>query len=98
MSSVRMCDRCGTIFSELDSGWQTFSASTFTEDDDGNRKAVSVLMDACPSCALETPKNRRERRTAELERNAGVAPDFTLPEIKDEREGTSAEPADANSL
>lgn len=80
MSSVRMCDRCGTIFSELDSGWQTFSATTVSEDDDGNRKTVSVLMDACPACALETPKTRRQRRTAELERDAGVAVDFTLPE------------------
>lgn len=52
MSSVRMCDRCGTVFSELADGWQTYQAATFKKDDEGRRISVSVMMDACPACAI----------------------------------------------
>lgn len=58
MSSVRMCDRCGAVFSELVEGWQTYQALTFKRDDEGRRVSVPVSQDACPTCAipLEAPE------------------------------------------
>lgn len=52
MSSVRMCDKCHTVFSELMDGWQSYSATTTKRDANGEAKSVVVHMDACPSCAL----------------------------------------------
>lgn len=52
MSSVRMCDKCHTVFSELMDGWQSYSATTTKRDENGEPKTVQVHMDACPSCAL----------------------------------------------
>lgn len=72
MSSVRMCDKCQNVFSELDLGWQTYEAVTNDEDDDGRRFSKSVRMDACPECAI-APPSRRARKVAQLEREAGVA-------------------------
>ena len=84
MSHVRRCDKCGTIFSELESGWQTFTATTIEEDANGNQQEIRQAMDACPSCALK-PKRTFERETqaaiegrmqdariAELERKVGM--------------------------
>lgn len=52
MSSVRMCDKCHTVFSELMDGWQSYSATTTKRGPSGEAQAVQVHMDACPSCAL----------------------------------------------
>lgn len=52
MSSVRMCDRCGAVFSELAEGWQTYQGTTIKRDDDGRRITVAVNQDACPDCAI----------------------------------------------
>jgi hypothetical protein len=68
-----MCDKCQTIFSELDLGWQSYEAATNTEDADGLPITARVRMDACPECAIQPP-NRRQRRTRQLEREAGVTP------------------------
>lgn len=55
MSSVRMCDRCGNIFSELADGWQAFSASTMKKNPEtGKRETVVQMMDACEACAIGT--------------------------------------------
>ena len=67
MSSVRMCDKCGAVFSELESGWQTYSATTTIEDQDGGRRTVTRAMDGCAGCAL-VPITR----TARLEKELGI--------------------------
>lgn len=58
MSSVRMCDRCGSVFSELAEGWQTFTGTTFRKDDKGARVSVNQTLDACPSCAIAPPDSQ----------------------------------------
>ena len=74
MSSVRMCDKCQTVFSELDAGWQTYDATTNDIDDAGKAITLHVRMDACPDCAITTPKrlSKREREIAQLEKATGV--------------------------
>lgn len=70
MSSVRMCDKCNTVFSELEDGWQTFSATTVRRDDDGRSVNVQATMDACPSCAMIPPRQFRRELEATQEGNA----------------------------
>lgn len=94
MSSVRMCDKCGTVFSELEDGWQTFTARTIKRQKDGSQKSIDAAMDTCPSCAimpvqqfqaeLEAAKEGDElqARIAKLERENGMDADtglFTKP-------------------
>ena len=86
MSSVRMCDKCFTVFSENEDGWQTFTATTTKYDDDGTPHQVNRRMDACPSCALVPQRQfqkeleaHREgdplaQRIAKLERETGIDP------------------------
>lgn len=50
MSSVRMCDKCGNIFSENEDGWSTFSGTRLKRDSDGFKRAESVVQDACAKC------------------------------------------------
>jgi hypothetical protein len=82
-----MCDKCQTIFSELEVGWQTFTAVSMEEDDNGNPVERKQAMDACPSCAL-VPKRQFDRETralasgesteariAKLERQTGLDPE-----------------------
>lgn len=80
-----MCDKCYTVFSELEDGWQTFQATTMRRGEDGEAHEVSVRMDACPSCSLvprsqfqsEVQAAREGRdldsRIAKLERETGIA-------------------------
>lgn len=71
MSSVRMCDKCKTVFSELDDGWQTYQATTVVYDDDGEAKTIHQRMDACPECASVPVRRKRsetEKRIDQLER------------------------------
>ena len=56
MSSVRMCDKCFTVFSENEDGWQTFTATTTKYDENGDPRQVNQRLDACPSCALVPAK------------------------------------------
>ena len=84
MSSVRMCDKCKTVFSELEDGWQAFTASTMKRDDNGRMVPVQQVLDCCPSCALipepqfqkelEAAANGEEvqQRIAKLERELGI--------------------------
>ncbi len=53
MSTVRMCDKCGKIFSENTDGWQTFTGATVRRGSDGVRRSEVVSMDACTSCAFQ---------------------------------------------
>jgi len=62
MSHVRRCDKCGNIFSEIESGWQSYTATTMIEDENGGTKEVKQALDACPSCAL-VPRRQFERET-----------------------------------
>jgi hypothetical protein len=61
MSSVRMCDRCGSVFSELADGWQSYSATTVLRRKKGEtgpaQTMQTVQMDACPSCAIAPPQD-----------------------------------------
>jgi hypothetical protein len=50
MSSVRMCDRCSTIFSERGEGWSTFTGATRKRNDDGQWVTQSDTLDSCPEC------------------------------------------------
>ena len=47
-----MCDKCTKIFSENETGWQTFTAQTIIEREDGERITKTQHLDACPECAL----------------------------------------------
>lgn len=69
-----MCDKCQRVFSETELGWQSYQATTVDEDDYGRSTNKTINMDACPECAL-VPMSRKERRLAQLEREAGIAPD-----------------------
>jgi hypothetical protein len=85
MSSVRMCDKCGTVFSELEDGWQTFTGTTRRRNEEGELVAIQQTLDTCPACAV-IPKVQLERglqstqeqrdldaRIAKLEKETGVA-------------------------
>lgn len=85
MSSVRMCDKCSTVFSENEDGWQTFTATTMVEDETGNKTQKVQHLDTCPACALiprrqfqkEIEANKAgdelQARIAKLERETGIA-------------------------
>lgn len=55
MSSVRMCDRCGNIFSENAEDWSTFTGAVKRKREDGSRYTEQIVQDACPSCTAGTP-------------------------------------------
>ena len=57
MSSVRLCDGCGELFSENVEGWATQSATITKRDDNGRPVAVSAQLDKCPVC-VEIEMNR----------------------------------------
>lgn len=51
MSSVRMCDRCGVVFSERADGWGSASMTTMrTDERTGQPRPVQESIDLCPSC------------------------------------------------
>jgi len=50
MSSVRMCDRCGSVFSENSEGWSTDSRTVNRVRDDGKRYTVTMQVDQCAPC------------------------------------------------
>lgn len=52
MSQVRMCDKCGEIFSERREGWQTFSVSRASVNPYGQPIQITEEYDACPACAF----------------------------------------------
>jgi hypothetical protein len=68
MSSVRMCDRCLKVFSELEDGWETFQITRADEDDDGRKVTKTESRDSCPGCAFTKPARglRRNERIEEL--------------------------------
>ena len=50
MSSVRMCDRCGNMFSERSEGWETYTATMMVKKPYPH--AITTVLDACPDCAI----------------------------------------------
>lgn len=92
MSAARICDKCSIVFSELEDGWQSFTATTVRQDDNGETITVRQAMDACPSCALIPPRRFKKEldaknandelgaRIAQLERVAGVGQADAAPE------------------
>lgn len=53
VSNVKMCDKCGRIFSELDEGWQAFTVSTRRKAENGQVRNEMVAMDACKDCSFQ---------------------------------------------
>lgn len=82
MSSVRMCDRCGNIFSENSEDWSTFNGTIMRKDENGRRVNETVVQDACGNCTngrnpvsprLALPKGSVDpARVAELEDDLGM--------------------------
>ena len=68
MSSVRLCDRCQQVFSEIEDGWETFMVTRVDEDDDGRKVTKTESRDSCPRCAFTTPPKglRRNERIEKL--------------------------------
>ena len=50
MSSVRMCDSCGIIFSENDDGWTTFTGNRRIKED-GRSVFKEIVQDSCAGCS-----------------------------------------------
>lgn len=93
MSSVRMCDRCGAIFSELRDGWQAFTANTVKRDRvTGKTYTLQAAMDACPECSIASSPDF-EPPTPRLAGPPTLAAAATLesPEQKAGREQAAAE-------
>lgn len=51
MSSVRMCDQCGTIFAEGIEGSSTGQVTVMVKDDRGITRPVTRVMDYGPECS-----------------------------------------------
>jgi hypothetical protein len=78
MSSVRMCDRCGTIFSERADGWSTFSGTTRKRDPEtGKFDTVSDTLDSCPECTEMLTSPPVARPVAQL----GTRPQYERPGV-----------------
>lgn len=55
MSEVRMCDKCGTIFSTLSENWQTMSMLDRNNKGAGG-SALHVQYDVCAECSVMPPE------------------------------------------
>ena len=78
MASVRMCDRCGTVFSERAEGWGTFNGSVRKKDSDGKWMTVSDTLDSCPECTelSLTPQRPELTTTVHDVRQPTVRPQY----------------------
>lgn len=52
MSSVRMCDKCGSIFKEGEIGSGSFNGTVVQQDKNGHSETVNQFMDVCCECNL----------------------------------------------
>ncbi len=82
MSSVRMCDRCGSVFSERQEGWTTFTGATRKKDQDGKWVTVSDTMDQCTECTEMTMQPQRPELTTSVHdvRQPTVSPHYETKE------------------
>lgn len=62
MSTPRLCDSCGDVFSELEEGWTTSTQTQISDDDHGNQRTISVRVDACPECSPKTSDTIKKLR------------------------------------
>jgi uncharacterized protein YbbK (DUF523 family) len=78
MSSVRMCDRCGTIFSEKADDWSTFGGTRTKKDERGERVTIQETMDACPECTemITAPRRPMELPTMSPAGGTTVSPHY----------------------
>jgi hypothetical protein len=76
-----MCDKCGTIFSENEEDWSTFSGTMKRRREDGSRYTESVAQDACSKCTngntvltprLAIPGKPDPARIKTLEQELGI--------------------------
>ena len=85
MSSVRMCDHCGAIFSENEENWSTGMGTQFYTDENGIRRQREKQEDRCGTCngtpqvvqpriPLEGGRVIDPSRIATLERENGIDP------------------------
>lgn len=65
MSEVRMCDKCGIIFSTLLDGWQTMTMQDQSKSRAYNT-GLAVAYDVCPECAATPPQAKVPRVAGEL--------------------------------
>lgn len=77
MSAVRMCDKCGDIFSENTDGWSTFQGARVIRDEKtGQTRSVTEAMDVCSECTGQVvkPKERLalERKIHKAEDELGM--------------------------
>jgi hypothetical protein len=79
MSSVRMCDNCGTVFSEKEEGWSTGTGTMF-KTVDGKRQSVQVEQDKCGDC---TELANAPRRPIGQLTNAHYDHDIVDAEVRD---------------
>lgn len=81
MSTVRMCDRDGTIFSERADGWSSFTGATVKRDKDtGKTTTIQDTLDLCPECT-------------ELQQNGGIRPQPPLgSEVRGQYETKALDP------
>ena len=98
MSEMRLCDRCGKPFSVLTEGWQTFSGTTFnTNPLTGERRQITLPMDACANCAMVAPGLQVESPLERLVRKIEERPELAdrllaeHPDIVTNKPGTTPE-------
>jgi hypothetical protein len=86
MSSVRLCDRCNSIFSENKEGWTSASGSRRIRNKNGEMITQTIALDYCPPCSddaiggnnLDEPRvpavkgRYNDRYTRQLEKEAGI--------------------------
>lgn len=91
MSSVRLCDRCQQVFSEIEDGWETFQVTRIDEDDDGRKVTKTESRDSCPRCAFTSPpkglrRNERIENLLEQVLESNVIPALSAGADLDQRE------------
>ena len=52
MSDVKMCDKCGRIFSVYEEGWQRMTVQQSYTDAAGDMQARNKAIDVCNQCAI----------------------------------------------
>jgi hypothetical protein len=95
MSSVRMCDKCGDVFSEREQGWTNSEQTQIGEDENGRRTHSSIIVDLCTMCSPNIKEGvkqlqqlRRAARARQLELMAGDELDERLKAAEKEQNGS----------
>lgn len=85
MSAVRMCDRCGRMFSENEPGWDSGNVGRRITRDDGTVNTVTRQFDQCGECSesSRTPSPVTRQAIA-----SGVSPDIVNEVSRRVREET----------